>query len=294
MDATKTTKGTKSGKTNSKSKNAKNNKAVNESINDNVIDVSNEKANENVDEQVNEKVNEQVNEHENANIQLQKQITEEEMDEIFGKNDDDDEETDDHISDLSGENKPKDEYFHELDELIEKLANINKHKLKKMKFNKQDKKDLESKLSLIRLGTEGLTTNFIKMLAGTTAKTIKMNVDGTEKKTNTNHISKRMEEPYPEVLEFMGLPTGSLISRSDVHRAINAYVKKQKELDNEEIFVEGDKNSAHIVGKLVKLFQLIKTQKIARGKMSENDVFPNVISNQTVMGYTTYCFPPIK
>jgi hypothetical protein len=118
----------------------------------------------------------------------------------------------------------------------------------------------------------------------------------TKKVINKENCAVNKEfTTYKEVLDFMKLPEGSLISKANVLQAINAFIKNEKTNNNPDIFSkQGDNRKFVLINELKVLFDFIRKQMIARGDLSESDDFPTELQYIQIMKYTKYCFPEIQ
>jgi len=106
-----------------------------------------------------------------------------------------------------------------------------------------------------------------------------------------NCAINKEKETFKEVLNFIKLEEGTLISRGQVIKSINSFVKKEKTNNNPDIFVEGDNTRFALVGDLKVLFDFIQSEMIRRGTLKSTDEFPTTLSYKDIMKYVSYCFP---
>jgi hypothetical protein len=92
------------------------------------------------------------------------------------------------------------------------------------------------------------------------------------------------------LLTFMGLEKGTLVSRAEALQAITGYVKSVKETGNPDIKVEGNNRAFKLIGKLAPLFKGIEKTMIERGDLKKGDIVPDKITYIQIMKYMTYCF----
>jgi len=92
------------------------------------------------------------------------------------------------------------------------------------------------------------------------------------------------------LLTFMGLESGTMVSRAEALQAITGYVKTLKESGNSDIKVEGNNRAFKIVGKLQTLFTGIEKVMIERGDLKKGESMPDKITYIQIMKYMTYCF----
>lgn len=106
----------------------------------------------------------------------------------------------------------------------------------------------------------------------------------TDKEKSAIH-KKLMVHPF--LLDFMKLPQGTLVSRSDALTAITGFVKDAK-VGNPDIIVADDKKTFKIIGELQTLFKGIEKVMISRNAL-EGEV-PTQIKYTQIMQYMTHCF----
>ncbi len=92
------------------------------------------------------------------------------------------------------------------------------------------------------------------------------------------------------LLVFMGLEKGTLVSRAEALQAITGYVKSVKETGNPDIKVEGNNRAFKIIGKLQPLFKGIEKTMLERGDLKKGETIPDKITYIQIMKYMTYCF----
>jgi hypothetical protein len=92
------------------------------------------------------------------------------------------------------------------------------------------------------------------------------------------------------LLTFMGLDKGTMVSRAEALQAITGYVKSVKETGNPDIKVEGNNRAFKLIGKLQPLFKGIEKTMIERGDLKKGDIIPDKITYIQIMKYMTYCF----
>ena len=92
------------------------------------------------------------------------------------------------------------------------------------------------------------------------------------------------------LLTFMGLESGTMVSRAEALQAITGYVKTLKESGNSDIKVEGNNRAFKIVGKLQTLFAGIEKVMLERGDLKKGEIIPDKITYIQIMKYMTYCF----
>jgi hypothetical protein len=106
-----------------------------------------------------------------------------------------------------------------------------------------------------------------------------------------NFAINKENETYKEILSFMKLPENTNVSKAHILQEINAFIKKEKTANNQEIFFEGDNRRFNLIGDLKVLFEFIKKQMIKRGDLGNSDEFPKDLAYTQIMKYLKYCFP---
>jgi hypothetical protein len=203
--------------------------------------------------------------------------------------------TSDKSSDQS-ESLTKESFLNDLNELNNLLLHMNKYNIKKFIFMKDELKQCDQTYTKIGSNKEKLNTKMLHINRDVkqSKKIIEKKVDdnGNEiKKDTSNHAVNKKKETFNEVLEFMDLPENTHVSRTDVHRAFIDFIKIEKEKSDSDIYYDNTKKTFKIIGKMKKLFDFIRNEKIKRGKMSEDEELPDFIENKDIMKYTSYCFP---
>jgi hypothetical protein len=115
------------------------------------------------------------------------------------------------------------------------------------------------------------------------------NKSGGQKKVTDKEksaIHKKLSV-HPFLLDFMKLPQGTLVSRSDALTAITGFVKDAK-VNNPDIIVADDKKTFKIIGELQTLFKGIEKVMISRNALT--GPMPTQIKYTQIMQYMTHCF----
>ena len=99
-------------------------------------------------------------------------------------------------------------------------------------------------------------------------------------------IHKKLQV-HPFLLDFMKLPQGTLVSRSDALTAITGFVKDAK-VANPDIIVADDKKTFKIIGELQTLFKGIEKVMVSRNALEGQ--MPTQIKYTQIMQYMTHCF----
>jgi hypothetical protein len=203
-------------------------------------------------------------------------------------------------SELSeSEEKSIDTLLEKYGELIKTLEFISKESLKDYNVSKESINQVTKSVnkSIKLFGAVQISNN--DFMTKETSESLKAK-DAKSKKPKKNvdkssYAINKECETYKEVLSFMNLPENTLVSRSQLIKEINAFVKKEKDAKNPDIFVEENieehTRRFKLIGNLKVFFDFIKKQMIERGDLSKTDTFPNQIRYQDIMKYLSYCFP---
>lgn len=201
---------------------------------------------------------------------------------------------DDEISNKS-EEKNGDELINFYQNLSKNFEDISKLNFKDYSLNKTQITlliKLVNKVNKINFATQNSYYDFISKEACESFKTKDAKSKKVKKTVNKKDCAvNKLKKTYPEVLKFMNLDEDTLISQTDIQKAICNYVKNKKLENNHDIVFNGDNKRFNIIGDLNDLFNfLIKIQK-ERGQYDENKGTPENISYQELMTYFKYCFP---
>jgi hypothetical protein len=172
--------------------------------------------------------------------------------------------------------------------------NLNKYNLKKIDFNLEESKIIKNTMASIGSQREKFLVKIIEHdWNDKKTKKSSKNKDGSEiKKDTSNHAVNKKKKVYKEVLTFMELENDTLVSRTDVHKAITTYVKEQRKDNPNEINVQDDKKKFNLIGKLLTLFQFLFEIGREKGTISIETQFPSQLANTDIMKYTSLCFLP--
>lgn len=190
----------------------------------------------------------------------------------------------------------KEQFLANLTTINNLLTQINKNNFKKFIFTKEELKMCDS--TYHKIGTNKEKLNQKMMLINRdlkqTKKLVVVSEDGIETeivKDTSNHAVNKKKDTFKEVLDFLGLPENTQISRTDVHRGMLKFLETEREKNNPEIFFDETKKNFKLIGKMKVLFDFIREEKIKRGKMTQDEQLPESIQNKDIMKYTSYCFP---
>lgn len=113
----------------------------------------------------------------------------------------------------------------------------------------------------------------------------------TKKSSDKQKAAVNKNLPVEDIiLDFMGLPHGTQISRASALQAITAYVRQVKESGEFDIKVPENNKAFKIVGKLKTLFAGIEKIMKTRGELTGDQKIPEQIAYIQIMGYMSYCF----
>ena len=175
-------------------------------------------------------------------------------------------------------------------------VNINKLNFKKIEndFTPEEKKIVKATLASIGIQREKLSVKVIENFWNDKkAKKNSKTHDSTEvKKDTSTHAVNKKKKAHEVVLNFMNLEKDTLVSRTDVMRAIYSYVDHERTTNPQEINIEGDKKSFKLVGKLFQLFKFLFEFGKEKGSIQNETEFPSQLANTDIMKYTSLCFIP--
>jgi hypothetical protein len=187
----------------------------------------------------------------------------------------------------------KEQFLANLTTINNLLTQINKYNFKKFAFTKEELKTCDNTYHKIGTNKEKLNQKMMQINRDLKAtKKQAVNEDGTEVvKDTSNHAVNKKKDTFKEVLDFLGLPENTQVSRTDVHRGMLKFLETEREKNNPEIFFDETKKNFKLIGKMKILFDFIREEKIKRGKMTQDEQLPESIQNKDIMKYTSYCFP---
>ena len=172
------------------------------------------------------------------------------------------------------------------------LEDLSKLNLKNYSFTKNQVTPLTKCFTKINKYNGTIQNNYIEFLSKEASESFKTK-DAKSKKVKKpvdkkNSAVHKLKPTYPEVLDFMRLDKDTLISQTDIQKAICNYVKNLKIDNNPDIVFKGDNKRFNIVADLKDLFTFLNKIKKERGKDEE---IPKDISYTELMSYFKYCFP---
>ena len=201
------------------------------------------------------------------------------------------------ISDES-EEKNGDELINSFQTLSKNIEDISKLNFKDYSFNKTQitlLTKLVGKINKSCSATQNSYNDFISKEACESFKTKDAKSKKVKKTVNKKDCAvNKLKKTYPEVLKFMNLDEDTLISQTDIQKAICNYVKNKKLENNPDIVFNGDNKRFNIIGDLKNLFNFLITIQKERGQYDENKGTPENLSYTELMTYFKYCFPIIK
>ena len=192
----------------------------------------------------------------------------------------------------------KEELLKKYENIIESLTFINNAPLKSFEPTKDLVVQITKNLNKINKLNLQLSTNFNDFMLKECATSLK-NKDSKNKKikkigNGANYAINKELTTYNEVLIFMKHSENTSVSKGNILRSINSFIKNEKNNNNTEIFVEGDNKKFNLIGDLKILFNFIREKMIERGDLKESDDFPKQLSYTDIMKYLKYCFPEVK
>lgn len=251
------------------------------------------------------KKSEEVNNNsDNVEIKVEQEIVEEKsikLDDVVDNTIQIEEEIIDNDDELSNELEQKNgdeliNFYQNLSKIFEDISKLNfkDYSLNKTQITLLTK--LVNKVNKISSATQNNYNDFISKEACESLKTKDAKSKKVKKTVNKKDCAvNKPKKTYPEVLKFMNLDEDTLISQTDIHKAICNYIKNKKLENNPDIVFKGDnKKRFNIIGDLKDLFNFLITIQKERGQYDENKGTPENLSYTELMTYFKYCFPIIK
>jgi len=188
----------------------------------------------------------------------------------------------------------KNNFIKNISNINEYYIIINKYNFKKMDFTSEELKTLKATLASIGVQREKFAVKIIENFwIDKKQKKNSKSQDGTEvKKDTSTHAVNKKKKVYEEVTSFMNLEKDTFVSRTDIMKAIYAYVDHERNTNPQEINIEGDKKSFKLIGKLFELFKFLFKIGKEKGTISNETDFPSQLANTDIMKYTSLCFVP--
>ena len=181
----------------------------------------------------------------------------------------------------------------QFNDLSDKLTDFTKN-MRNITFNNKDVRNkFETVFKKFFKASSQLTVTYPEIISKqlTVAEKSSHGKSSVKKATNKDKsaVNKKLAVE-DNLLTFMGLEKGSLVSRAEALQAITGYVKSVKETGNPEIKVEGNNRAFKLIGKLAPLFKGIEKTMLERGDLKKGEIVPDKITYIQIMKYMTYCF----
>ena len=183
---------------------------------------------------------------------------------------------------------------------IEKLLVANKISFKNRDINKEFISSYVKSLTKINKLVSAALNDAVEFFGKEFSSSLK-NKDSKGKKIKKKLVKEncpinKLKPTYNEVLEFMKLPEGTNTSSAEVIIAINAFISKEKNIENSDIYVIEENNirnkrKFYLIKELKVLFEFIKKIMVERNELNEDNNFNNVLSYSDIMKYLKFCFP---
>jgi hypothetical protein len=181
----------------------------------------------------------------------------------------------------------------QFNELSDKLTDFTKNMRNITFSNKDVRNKFETVFKKFFKASSQLTITYPEIISKqlTVAEKSSHGKSSVKKTTNKDKsaVNKKLAVE-DNLLTFMGLEKGTLVSRAEALQAITGYVKSVKETGNPEIKVEGNNRAFKLIGKLAPLFKGIEKTMIERGDLKKGEIVPDKITYIQIMKYMTYCF----
>ena len=181
----------------------------------------------------------------------------------------------------------------QFNDLSDKLTDFTKN-MRNITFNNKDVRNkFETVFKKFFKASSQLTITYPEIISKqlTVAEKSSHGKSSVKKTTNKDKsaVNKKLAVE-DNLLTFMGLEKGTLVSRAEALQAITGYVKSVKETGNPDIKVEGNNRAFKLIGKLGPLFKGIEKTMIERGDLKKGEIVPDKITYIQIMKYMTYCF----
>ena len=181
----------------------------------------------------------------------------------------------------------------QFNDLSDKLTDFTKN-MRNITFNNKDVRNkFETVFKKFFKASSQLTITYPEIISKqlTVAEKSSHGKSSVKKTTNKDKsaVNKKLAVE-DNLLTFMGLEKGTLVSRAEALQAITGYVKSVKETGNPDIKVEGNNRAFKLIGKLGPLFKGIEKTMLERGDLKKGEIVPDKITYIQIMKYMTYCF----
>ncbi len=181
----------------------------------------------------------------------------------------------------------------QFNELSDKLTDFTKNMRNITFSNKDVRSKFETVFKKFFKASSQLTVTYPEIISKqlTVAEKTSHGKSSVKKTTNKDKsaVNKKLAVE-DNLLTFMGLEKGTLVSRAEALQAITGYVKSVKESGTPDIKVEGNNRAFKLIGKLAPLFKGIEKTMIERGDLKKGEIVPDKITYIQIMKYMTYCF----
>ena len=181
----------------------------------------------------------------------------------------------------------------QFNDLSDKLTDFTKNMRNITFSNKDVRNKFETVFKKFFKASSQLTVTYPEIISKqlTVAEKSSHGKSSVKKTTNKDKsaVNKKLAVE-DNLLTFMGLEKGTLVSRAEALQAITGYVKSVKETGNPDIKVEGNNRAFKLIGKLGPLFKGIEKTMIERGDLKKGEIVPDKITYIQIMKYMTYCF----
>jgi hypothetical protein len=181
----------------------------------------------------------------------------------------------------------------QFNDLSDKLTDFTKNMRNITFSNKDVRNKFESVFKKFFKASSQLTVTYPEIISKqlTVAEKSSHGKSSVKKATNKDKsaVNKKLAVE-DNLLTFMGLEKGTLVSRAEALQAITGYVKSVKETGNPDIKVEGNNRAFKLIGKLGPLFKGIEKTMLERGDLKKGEIVPDKITYIQIMKYMTYCF----
>ena len=181
----------------------------------------------------------------------------------------------------------------QFNDLSDKLTDFTKNMRNITFSNKDVRNKFESVFKKFFKASSQLTITYPEIISKQLSVAEKSSHGKSSVKKTTNKDKSAVNKKLAvedNLLTFMGLEKGTLVSRAEALQAITGYVKSVKETGNPDIKVEGNNRAFKLIGKLGPLFKGIEKTMIERGDLKKGEIVPDKITYIQIMKYMTYCF----
>jgi hypothetical protein len=181
----------------------------------------------------------------------------------------------------------------QFNDLSDKLTDFTKNMRNITFSNKDVRNKFESVFKKFFKASSQLTVTYPEIISKQLSVAEKSSHGKSAVKKTTNKDKSAVNKKLAvedNLLTFMGLEKGTLVSRAEALQAITGYVKSVKETGNPDIKVEGNNRAFKLIGKLGPLFKGIEKTMLERGDLKKGEIVPDKITYIQIMKYMTYCF----